>query len=236
MTDAAAPCLALIPGLNNTHAVFDGVRRALPAMVRAPELDCPALPGVERIASALLAQLPQRFWLAGFSFGGYVALAMLEAAPERVQGIALLCTTPFADNAAAAPARAAALKAVTEGRYLELIEGQAARAFHPDSLRNATLMARRRQMVHAYGPERFAAHVRATQARPDRAYLLDGSRPTLVLSASDDTLYPPPFTAGYARHVPGVTQAVIQGAGHLAPMEKPAEVTAALLQWMGLAP
>jgi len=235
MTDAA-PCLALIPGLNNTHAVFDGVRRALPALVRAPELDCPALPSVEQIASALLAQLPRRFWLAGFSFGGYAALAMLEAAPERIEGIALLCTTPFADSAAAAPSREAALKAVAEGRYFELIEGQAARAFHPDSLGNAALMARRRQMVHAYGPQRFAAHVRATQARPDRSHLLDGSRPTLVLSASGDALYPPSFTAGYARHIPGAVQAVIEGAGHLAPMEKPAEVTAALLHWMGLAP
>jgi len=91
--------LVLVPGLNNTHAVFDGVVKALPAEVRAHAVNNPALDSVDAIAQALLPTLPNRFWLAGFSFGGYVALAILAAVPERVQGIAMLCTAPFADKA-----------------------------------------------------------------------------------------------------------------------------------------
>lgn len=226
--------LVLVPGLNNTAAVFDGVVQALPAQVHAQAVDNLALDTVDAIAQALLPRLPERFWLAGFSFGGYVALALLAAAPERVRGIALLCTTPLADAPAAAAGREAALQAVAEGRYLELIEGQSARAFHPNSLANADLMAARRQMVLDYGPERFAAHVRATRSRPDRSGLLDGKRPTLVLSASHDLLYPPTVAAAWARAIPGVMQFVIEGAGHLAPMEKPVEVAIALARWMGL--
>ena len=73
--------LVLVPGLNNTSAVFDGVVRALPPQVQARTVDNPPLETVEAIAQVLLQQLPERFWLAGFSFGGYVALALLEAAP-----------------------------------------------------------------------------------------------------------------------------------------------------------
>jgi len=225
--------LVLVPGLNNTRAVFDGVCAALPPTVAAHALDNPALETVEAIAAEHLARLPARFWLVGFSFGGYVALAMLEQAPERVQGIALLCSAPFADSPAAAQKRLAALQAVAEGRYFETIAAQAANAFHPDSLGNAALMQARQAMVQDYGPVRYAAHVRATAARPDRSHLLDGSRPTLVLSASHDKVFTPETLARYAGAVPGARHATVQDAGHLAPMEQPAAVAQHLARWVG---
>ncbi|MEG0001627.1 MAG: alpha/beta fold hydrolase [Comamonas sp.] len=227
--------LVLVPGLNNTRAVFDGVVAALPAGVTARALDNPALDSVEAIARAHLAALPERFWLAGFSFGGYVALAMLELAPERVLGIALLCTAPYADRPEAAQKRLAALDAVAQGRYFEMIAQQAANAFHPDSLGNAALMAARQAMVLDYGPQRYAAHVRATAARPDRSALLDGSRATLVLAASHDRLFAPAMLADCAAAIPGAVLAVVQDAGHLAPMEQPQAVASHLLRWMGAA-
>lgn len=227
--------LVLVPGLNNTRAVFDGVVAALPAAVQATALDNPPLETVEAIAAAHLARLPERFWLAGFSFGGYVALAMLAQAPERVQGIAMLCTAPFADSEAAAQKRLAALEAVAQGRYFEMVAAGVANTFHPDSLDNAPLMAAREAMVRDYGSERYAAHVRATAARPDRSHLLDGSRPTLVLAASHDKLFPPEALAAYAERIAGAQQRVVGPAGHLAPMEQPRAVAEALAQWMGAA-
>ena len=102
MTPAAH--LVLVPGLNNTHAVWDGVVAALGASAQCSALDCPALDTVEAVADALLAQLPERFWLAGFSFGGYVALAMLERAPQRVARARL------AEDSRGPPARRARLQ------------------------------------------------------------------------------------------------------------------------------
>ena len=230
--DTTSIPLVLVPGLNNTHAVFDGLCAALPERIHAHALDNPALDTVEAIAAAHLAALPERFWLAGFSFGGYVALAMLALAPERVAGIALLCTAPFADSEAAAQKRLAALEAVKQGRYFEMIAAQAGNAFHPDSLGNAELMARRLAMVRAYGPDTYAAHVRATAARPDRLHLLDGLRPTLVMAGSHDRLFSPEFVARYAAGIPGVMVRVVEGAGHLAPMEQPAVVAGVLVDWV----
>lgn len=230
MTDA----LVLVPGLNNTHAVFDGVVDALPAQRLGVALDNPALETVEAIAQALLAQLPERFWLVGFSFGGYVALAMLEAAPQRVQGIAMVCTGPYADPPAAQPKRLAALDAVAQGRYFEMIEQQAANAFHPDSLSNRALMQARNAMVRAYGPQSYAAHVRATMARPDRSHLLDGSKPTLIITASHDTVITPESVKRYAAAIPGAQLHQVQGAGHLLPMEQPVTLANLLADWQAL--
>lgn len=232
---AAAPALALVPGLNNTAAVFEGVQAALPATLQVHAHDNPPLESVEAIAAHWLDRLPQHFWLAGFSFGGYVALAMLEAAPERVMGFALLCSGPQSDSAEAAQRRLASLEAVAQGRYFELMEQAAANAFHPDSLSHTALMERRRKMVQAYGPDRYAAHVRATAARPDRRRLLDGARPTLVLGASHDKLFPPAQMSALAASIPGAGFTLIEGGGHLVPMEQPAAVAQALTAWMGLA-
>lgn len=226
--------LVLVPGLNNTHAVFDGVAAALPAHLQAVALDNPALETVEAIAQALLARLPERFWLVGFSFGGYVALAMLEAAPERVQGIAMVCAGPYADPPGAKPKRLAALDAVAQGRYFETIAQQAANAFHPDSLGNQALMQARSAMVQDYGPQSYAAHVRATMARPDRSHLLDGSRPTLIVTASHDTVIAPDTVKRYAAAIPGAQLHQIEGAGHLLPMEQPLALAHLLAGWQAL--
>lgn len=224
--------LALLPGLNNTAAVFDGVLAALPASVRAHALDNPPLESVEAIAAHWLDRLPDRFWLAGFSFGGYVALAMLAAAPQRVRGIAMVCTMPTADSPQAAQRRLAALEAVAQGRYHEMVEAQAANAFHPDSLADPPLMQARRAMVRDYGADRYAAHVRATAARPDRSALLDGRIPTLVVTAGGDRVIPAATVQAYARQIPGAHVEVVEGAGHLLPMERPAELAQLLAQWL----
>jgi len=224
-------CLALIPGLNNTAAVFDAVKAAMSPDIAAIALDNPALETVEAIAQHHLAVLPERFWLAGFSFGGYVALAMLQAAPERVQGIALICTSPLADSPEAAARRQTAIQTAMAGGYHAMIESQGAQAFHPDSLKNAALMQARRAMVQQYGPQTFVAHVRATIARPDRSALLDGRRPTLVVGASHDALFTPAAMA-WADRMPGVRRVTLNDAGHLLPMEQPAALAQTLEQWM----
>ncbi|MFM1855357.1 MAG: hypothetical protein RLZ83_666, partial [Pseudomonadota bacterium] len=103
--------LLLLPGLNNTAAVFDGTVAALPQGINARAVNLPALDTVEALADHVLACAPGRFWLAGFSFGGYVAMAVLERAPDRVIGVALICSLPGADTPAHIARRHAAIEA-----------------------------------------------------------------------------------------------------------------------------
>ena len=116
-----------------------------------------------------------------------------------------------------------------------MISAQAANAFHPDSLGNAALMQARLDMVRAYGVDRFLAHTQAAMERPDRSALLDGRRPTLVLGASHDKVFPPASLQTWASTLPDAQFRLIEGAGHLAPMEKPEQVAQTLADWVGAA-
>ena len=71
--------LALIPGLNNTHAVFDLLRPLLPTDITAHTESNPPLDTVEAIAQSWLDRLPERFHLLGFSFGGCIFQAMADS-------------------------------------------------------------------------------------------------------------------------------------------------------------
>lgn len=223
--------LVLLPGLNNTAAVFDEVTAALPATIRAHCPDLPALTTVEAIADYVLAEAPERFWLGGFSFGGYVAMAVLAKAPERVLGIALICSSPKADTEVQAARRVDAIASAEAGGY-EDTAASSTIPFHPDSLKKPELMARRREIVRAYGVERYVAHSHACIARPDRTTLLGGSRPVLLVTASHDTVVPIAGVRSLADQVHGSEFAQIEGAGHLLPLEQPRALADVLAGWI----
>lgn len=227
--------LLLLPGLNNTGAVYRETIARLPEGIRAQAPDLPALDTIEAIADAVLRDAPPRFVLAGHSFGGYVALAVLERAPERVQALALLATSARADTPEQAPKRLQAIAAVQSGDYVEIASSSTA-PFHPDSLAQPALLARRREIARAYGAERYVAHVRATMARPDRTALLDGRVPLLWVTGSHDSVIPVARQREEATALPGCRFEVVDGAGHLLPLEQPAALAARLGDWIGSLP
>lgn len=219
--------LVLVPGVNNTRETWDGVVAALPAQLRCHPQDCAALPTVEAIAADILARSPPRFHLAGFSFGGYVALAMLEQAPQRVGGLALIATTSFADTEQQAAARDVAAAAAGRGEHMKLVEGPGAIALHPSA--GPEIAALRLRIAAAYGAERFVAHQHASKARPDRTALLKASTiPQLFVAGGDDRVISPEAMKRMADAVPQARFETVLRAGHLLPIEQP-EVLAELL-------
>lgn len=227
--------LVLVPGLNNTRAVFDGVVAALPALITPHAVDCPAIESVEGIAQTLLEALPPRFWLTGFSFGGYVALAILEQAPERVRGLALVCTGPHPDRAERVAARHRSIEAARRGEYLTMVESSAPNTMHPDHLQDERLIAARQRMVRDYGEDRYIAHSQAALARPDRAHLLKPSLPTLLVGAVDDKVFPAHLVQALAEESPHARSFVIERSGHLLPMERPDALAQVIAQWIDTA-
>ena len=224
--------LVLIPGLNMTAEAFDPVLAALPQTIQGQALDIPAKDSVEDIAKAALPGLPSQFWLAGFAFGAYVALAILEFAPKRVLGLALVCGNADQDSPLQAEARHRVIAHAGSGGHLEMVRQQATQALHPDSLQNAALMQRRMDLAAAYGSERFIAHHRACANRIERNFLLNGSVPTLFIAGVQDKAYPPEATKALAARVRGAEYAVILGSGHLVPLEQPVALARRLALWI----
>ncbi len=224
--------LLLLPGLSSTPEVWDGVRAALPAGISATALENPALEDIDAIAATLLAAAPPRFALAGFSFGGYVALAMAAQAGERIERLALVSTGANADSPEAAASRKRLID-IAQSDY-EAIDARMARfLLHPDHLEDPALQAIRSRMSRDYGAATFIAQQRAAMTRPARDAVLATIRvPTLVAVGREDRVTPLPQHEEMARRIPAAELVVLEHCGHLAPLEAPAELARAITRWM----
>jgi pimeloyl-ACP methyl ester carboxylesterase len=188
---------------------------------------------IEDIASGLLDHLPRRFALAGLSMGGIVAMEILRRAPDRVTRIALMDTNPLAEtphSSAGYEPLVAKLRAGMMSEAVAMVLGADVLAPGPRRLEVLALVA---EMAVALGPDTLVRQVRALQRRRDyQAVLRRCAVPALVLCGAADTLTPPRRHEFMAGLIPGAALCVIEGAGHLPVLERPAETTAALRGWL----
>lgn len=227
--------LLLVPGLNCTAALWADQVAALGAGRTVIVADHTRRDSIAALASAVLADAPPRFALAGLSMGGYVAMEILRVAPERVERLALLDTQARADTAEASDVRRQTIAIAEAGGFAKIAAMQYPRLVAPARLDDAELEARVRAMADAVGPAAFVRQQTAIMGRIDSRPSLAAIRcPTTVIVGSEDQLTPPPLAREMADLVPAARLVEIAGAGHLAPLEAPAAVTAALAEWLTL--
>ena len=229
--------LVLLPGLNNTTAVWTPLTSQLTALGldsgAITAIECSDLPSVEAIAADLLTDLPGKFYLCGFSFGGYVALAMQALAPERVAGLILVNTSAIADSEKTAAFRRNAIKKAETGQHEEMMLSQLPIFFDKSSLDNTKLQSSFLDMLREYGTNRFINHTLACIARPDSSSRLATlAAKTLVISAAGDRLIPPDLQKKMAQEIPGASYETIEKCGHMLPIERPKELAAVMFRWL----
>jgi pimeloyl-ACP methyl ester carboxylesterase len=202
-------------------------RSPLPETGREPSLDDAA-----RDVVALLDRLElDRVVLGGCSMGGYLAMAVLRLAPERVGGLVLIDTKATADTPEAARARLdVAERAETDG-----VAGWLAEANLPNLLAGTAapdVVERVRGLIDEQPPAGVAWAARALRARPDSVELLrDTNVPALVIVGELDAITPLEAANTMVGALPDATLVVLPGAGHLTPLEDPAGVVEAILGW-----
>jgi pimeloyl-ACP methyl ester carboxylesterase len=185
------------------------------------------------IAQRILAAAPPRFALVGLSMGGYISFEILRQAPDRVARLALLDTSARPDTAEASAGRRAQMELASAGRLSEVADAQVARMVAPERRADGTLRDLNRLMTEEVGPQAFVRQQRAIMGRADsRATLALIRCPTLVLVGEADELAPAPLAAEIAGGISGARLVRVPGCGHLSTLEKPDQVTPALLQWL----
>ncbi|MFB9151031.1 alpha/beta fold hydrolase [Roseovarius ramblicola] len=188
---------------------------------------------IEEIVSGLLDHLPGRFALAGLSMGGIVAMEILRRTPERVTRIALMDTNPLAEtpqSSAGYEPLVAKLRAGMIAEAVEMVLGQDVLAPGPG---RTEVLAQVVEMAETLGPDTLVRQVRALQRRRDyQAVLRRCQVPALVLCGAADGLTPQRRHEFMAGLIPGADLCVIDGAGHLPVLERPAETNAALCAWL----
>ena len=233
-----APVALLLPGLMCDGAVWAGQLDALGERVRCLVPEYGELDSLSAMAQAVLAQAPPRFALVAHSMGGRVALEVLRAAAPRVRAVALLDTgyqarAPGADGEREARERQVLLDLAASAGMGAMGRVWVRDMVPPARLSDAALIGSILAMVARCTPRKFAAQIRALLARPDATDVLTQIRcPTLLVCGREDTWSPPARHEAMARLIRPARLAVIEDCGHMAPMERPAEVAALLSQWL----
>lgn len=189
---------------------------------------------ITAMAEASLALVPDRLSVAGHSMGARVALEMFRLAPDRIQRLALLDTGVHPVNAAE-PARRqrmidlaqnAGMAALADCWLPPMVK---AGALDRDPVLNAALRA----MVVSMSPEIHTRQITALLGRPDATPLLGKIRcPVLVGVGRHDAWSPPEQHAAIAAAIPHARYVIFEDSGHMAPIEAPDAVTAAITEWM----
>lgn len=225
--------LLLIPGLNCTEEAFVPLLPQLWAHGSVTLVNHRRGRSIADIARAILAEAPQRFVLLGFSMGGYIALEIMRQAPDRVTRLCFLSTTARPDSPEQAENRRRMVKLAEGGRFDLVAGANFPNVVHPDSLDDAAVKTAHLRMARLTGAEVYIDQQTAILGRPDSRSLLPGIVvPTAVIVGEADQVTGVEGAEELAANVPGATIAIIPGAGHLLPLERPEAASAAIVSWL----
>jgi len=184
-------------------------------------------------AKRILDNAPPRFALAGLSYGGYLAFAMMRLEPKRIAKLALLNTSARPDTPEQRAARENFIAMTTNGKFADVADTLALRFVHRNRHDDKALMATVRAMAEKTGAEAFILQERAIMSRPDARPLLPQiGCPTLVLVGEGDDLTTPELAREIAGGIAGARLTVVADCGHLSTLERPGPVNEALVRWL----
>ena len=166
--------------------------------------------------------------LIGHSMGGYVAQETYARHPETVKALVLCFTAPAFPGVGSDFAKqfiAERIAPLDQGRTMAQIAAQLIPTMGSNSKLAALIMA-------GVPPQTYRKAVRLLTTF-DRAKELAGIKvPTLLVAGSDDQVAPPAVMERMLQKIPGADYVLLQGCGHLGPMDRPERFNTALLSFL----
>ncbi|WP_320339038.1 alpha/beta fold hydrolase [Citrobacter braakii] len=220
--------VVLIPGFMLDETLWDEFIRVYPderCFIRA---SLARGQNIAEMARYIVSGLPHRFILAGFSLGGYVARAIAEAYPERTVGMILIATSLREDPPEQRKLLDAASRVALSGDFNGISPGAIKRSLHPLRQGDTLLIQRIREMGKRLGSGVFRA-----QALLERNDITTRpfTGPVKVFAADEDRLRGYEEVAELA-HWFGSNVEVIEGSGHLVPLEQPDQLARSVSDWL----
>lgn len=225
--------LILLPGLLCDRALWQHQIDHLADVADSSVPDLGSDETVDAMARRVLDAAPPRFALAALSMGGYVAHAIMRAAPARVARLALFDTSARPDTDEQLTRRRGLIELAEKGKFKGVTPRLLPLLIHPDRIDDKDLTDAVMGMAERTGKAAFLRQQKAIMARPDsRPYLPDYRCTTLVAAGRSDAITPIEVNAEMASLIPGARFVVIERSGHLATMEQPVAATALLRYWL----
>jgi 3-oxoadipate enol-lactonase len=191
-----------------------------------------------RDASAVLDALGEKeVYVAGTSMGGMVAQTLALEQPERVKRLVLMSTSfGGRDSTPPAPEAAAVLLPVKNVATAELQRRALVALSAPGFGDAQPALIRELSELRGRTPTRgrvFKAQFGAIVAHDCSQRVRSLQMPTLVMHGQDDLLIPVANGKQLAARIPGARFVLLDPCGHFPHMERPAEASAAILEFLG---
>jgi 3-oxoadipate enol-lactonase len=186
---------------------------------------------LERVSAALARDIgDEPAVLVGHSMGGFIALETYARHPARVRGLALCFTSASFGGGSSDFARAfiaARIAPLDQGKAMpdiaaKLIPAMRGTRSEPDGVALA------QRLMGAVPPDTYRKAVRLLTTFDRRALLAEIRVPTLLVAGSDDKVAPASVMERMAQKIPGAEYVLLEGCGHLGPMDQPDAFNAAL--------
>ena len=151
----------------------------------------------------------------------------------RVERLALLDTNPLAELPAVQARRARQIAKALSGGLRSVIRDEMKPNYLANGSGKQAILDLCLDMALSLGPEVFARQSRALRDRSDRQEALAAFKgQALVLMGAEDRLCPRDRHELMHELMPQSRLVIVNGAGHLPPLERPVETTVALRRWL----
>jgi 3-oxoadipate enol-lactonase len=238
---AEAPVLALASSVGSDLSMWEPQAAALSGRFRVLRYDhrghggspVPAGPySIADLGGDLLALLDrlelERVHLCGLSLGGMVGMWVAAHAPERVERLVVCCTAAHFPPRELWDERARVVRAEGMGALVDATMERwltaSFRAAAPE------VESRLRATFEATPPEGYAGCCEAIRDMDLRPALSAIAAPTLVIAGAEDPATPPAWGEAIAGAIPDARLEVLAEAAHLANLERPEALTAAVAE------
>ncbi|HLJ84000.1 MAG TPA: alpha/beta hydrolase [Candidatus Eremiobacteraceae bacterium] len=239
----SGPAILLLHAFPYDGRMWDGQADVLAASHRVLVPDMPGFggaaawpatpPHVDAWAADLLSGLGRlgvtKAIVAGCSLGGYLAFALMRAAPDFLQGLALVDSRSIPDSKDRRTARLEdAERIIREGRSF-FIE-RTRRPLDEELSAYPAARASAEKMLADASSGGLADALVALATRPDSTPQLASIKvPAVVMRGVNDPILGRDEAVGLAAAVAGAVYVEFEGAGHIPTFQRPDQVTAALL-------
>ena len=233
--------LILIPGFGSDEALWHHqtthLRDIAECRVAVPDQD----DTVSATAERLLDEIAGGFSLVGQSMGGFVAQEMVRRAPDRIERLALVCTSARPNEGTAAVNKGTLSSAISqfftlddEQNFVATRKEVIAATLYADAVDREPGHILETMLTRVLSrPGVFHRQLNAIATRPDgRPHLAAIRCPTVVITGRDDKWMAPDLAVEMAQNIPGAAMVFIEQAAHAPAIEQPQATTAVLRYWL----